>query len=83
MAVLSNADRLAIRAQWGSELSGRREPFNVSKPDLLATINAVDDWVEANAAAFNLAIPQPARNNLTAAQKTELLYLVARKRFVG
>ena len=53
------------------------------KAALRAAIDAVDDWLDANATAFNQAIPQPARSALTAAQKLELLYIVARKRFGG
>ena len=44
-------------------------------------MNAIDDWVQANAAAFNTAIPQPARGTLTAKQKVQLLFHVVSKRF--
>lgn len=80
---LTTAQKLAIRAVWGSDLSQRREPFNLSKPDLDAAITAVDAWIDANAAAYNSALPLAARNTLNAAQKAELLYLVALKRYGG
>lgn len=83
MAVLTSAQRIAIRAIWGSTVSARREAFNLTKPELDAAINAIDDWIEANAASFNAALPLPARTSLTAAQKAELFYLVALKRYGG
>ena len=83
MAALTVAQKLAIRARWGSDLSTRREVFNLSKPDLNAAITAVDDWIEANAASFNLALPLAARTTLTAAQKAELFMRVAQSRYGG
>lgn len=81
MAVLSDADRLAIVQQFAADISFARKAFNLSKPDLRAAVNAIDDWVDANAAAFNTAIPQPARGTLTAKQKAQLLFHVVSKRF--
>lgn len=82
MAVLSNADRHEIMAD-AIRKNGQEAgtPFGLSKPELLAAINAIDDWVNANAAAFNTAIPQPARGVLTAARKARLLAFVAMKRY--
>ena len=80
---LTTAIRLALRAEYGSILSERRAAFNLTKAQLDAAIAAVDDWIEANAASFNSAIPLPARTELTAAQKAELFFLVARRRFGG
>ena len=81
MAVLTLAQRQAARAEYGSLLSERRDAFNLTKPQLDAAIAAIDDWIEANAASFNAALPLPARTDLTAAQKVELFFLVARRRF--
>ena len=61
--------------------SARREPLPLTKADLRAAIDAVDAWAEANAATFNLAIPQPARAALTPRQKAELLATVVRRRW--
>ena len=83
MAILTNPQRLALRAGIGHALSERRELFSLTKAQLDAAIAAADDWIEANTAAFNSALPQPARSTLTAAQKAELLTLVARARFGG
>jgi len=80
---LTADQRKAIRADWGSDLSSRVEPFNLSKPDLDAAIVAVDAWIDSNATSYNQALPQPARSTLTAAQKAELLYRVALRRYGG
>ena len=64
-----------------SDASAARILIPLTKPEFLAAVNAVDAWVDLNASAFNLAIPQPARGVLTARQKAELLYRVALKRY--
>jgi hypothetical protein len=56
-------------------------PGGVTKTDLLAAVNAADDWADANAGSFNAALPLPARNVLTARQKAALLMFVISKRF--
>ena len=53
---------------------------NIIKDQLKAAIDATDDWIEANQAAFNLALPVAARSNLTSAQKTLLFCVVAARR---
>lgn len=81
MAVLANADRAAVWAQVMRDLSDVREACNASKAELRAVVDAIDDWVDANAASFNSAIPQPQRANLTAQQKARLLMAVVARRF--
>lgn len=83
MANLATAQKVAVRATWGSDLSARAEAFKLSRADLDAAITATDNWIELNAAAFNLALPLVARTNLTAAQKAELFMRVAQKRYGG
>lgn len=80
---LTAPQRTALRAEIGRVLSERREVFPLSKPQLDAAINATDDWIEANAAAFNSALPVVARNGLTARQKMELFCRVALARFTN
>lgn len=80
---LTLAVRQALRAEYGSLLSERRDAFDLTKAELDAAIAAIDDWIEANAASFNAAIPLPARTELTVAQKAELFFFVARRRFGG
>ena len=81
MAVLIDADRLIVWKRIMARLSQSRVPVSITKADLRAAVNAVDAWIEANSAAFNTAIPQPARAALTAAQKAELLSAVALRKF--
>lgn len=76
VAVLSDADR---RAAWAEMM--RLGGVSVAKADLRAAFDAIDAWVNANAATINAAIPQPARSGLTTPQKALLLALVIRKRY--
>ena len=80
MAVLSEGERFACWRQLMQE-SG---PLGVlTKAQLRAAVDAIDDWVDANAAAFNTAIPQPARGVLTSKQKAlALMFVVAKRREV-
>lgn len=81
MAALSDSDRRATWAELMQEWSLLRESVAITKTDLRSAIDAIDAWVDANAASFNSAIPQPARGALTATQKAKLLLFVVRKRF--
>ncbi len=82
MAVLSDADRAAETARFSRDVSKIREILAVlTKAELRAALNATDDWVEANTAAFNSALPVVARTNLTTKQKAQLLVNVVRRRY--
>ena len=85
MAVLTDNDRAEEMAQFMRAISAKAklpgEGLEILKPDLRAAINAVDDWVNDNAAAFNAALPVAARTALTTSQKAELLLFVVRRRF--
>lgn len=52
----------------------------ITKPDLKAAVDATDDWIEANSASFNAALPQPFRGAASSPQKTFLLCYVAMRR---
>jgi hypothetical protein len=52
----------------------------VTKAELLAAVDASDVWAEANAAAYNAAVPQPARSAMAGPQKSVLLAFVILKR---
>ncbi len=80
MAVLSPAERLTIAATFCEDISNRRIAFNLSKDDLRAAVNAIDQWIDDNAIAFNSAIPLPARTVLTAQQKVAIFFYVVRRR---
>lgn len=78
MAVLSDVDRIDIWADW---MRRNSDPVSILKADLRAAVDAIDAWVDANAAAFNAAIPQPARSALTAHQKARIRALVIQRHF--
>lgn len=83
MAVLATQDRVDLWSELMAELSRERESVSgVTKADLRAAVDALDDWLNTNAATINAAIPQPARANLTTSQKARLLARVIYKRFV-
>ncbi len=81
MAALSDSDRFSVWAQYMSDAGSERQAPPLSKVDLRAAINAIDDWVDTNTTAFNNAIPQPARGALTTKQKANLLLYVVTKRY--
>ena len=81
MAVLTDADRLSLWAQFMSDSSAIRQPLPLLKADIRASVDAIDSWVDTNSGNFNTAIPQPARTALTAKQKAQLLMYVIKRRF--
>ena len=81
MAVLANGDRRECWAEFMRDLSLAGEPLGLSKADLRAAFDDLDDWVHANQATLNTAIPQPARGAMTASQKSRLYAAVFLKRF--
>lgn len=83
MAVLSDNDRTETWAELMREWSNAREPVSVTKADLRAAVDAIDTWLNDNAASANTAIPQPARGALTTAQKARLLMFVVRRRYLS
>jgi hypothetical protein len=82
MALLTDVQRAALHAQLMADLSSERSIVPITKADLRAAINATDAWIDQNAASYNTAIPQPARNALTAKQKLALFLYVARQRYL-
>lgn len=82
MAVLPNADRLRVWRGAMRYWSNLREGIpGVDKSGLLATVNAIDDYADANSASFNAALPAAFRNNATPAQKAFLFALVLLARY--
>jgi hypothetical protein len=83
MPALSAQQRQQASADVAAALSELREPVTgLTKADIVAAAGGLDDWLVANTAAVNAAIPQPARGALTAAQKARLLEAVVRRRFI-
>lgn len=82
MAVLSDQERRNAWQEIQQTWSSRTESTGaLLKADLRAAVDATDQWIEDNAAAYNATLPAAARNTLTAAQKAELFSLIALKRF--
>lgn len=78
MAILNATQRRQCWAESMVELPGT---VGVTKADLRAAIDAIDTWVDSNAASLNTAIPLPARTSLSASQKAKLLAMVVLRRF--
>lgn len=81
MAALSNADRRAEWADFMREESAAGNAMSLTKADLRAALDALDDWVDSQALIINVAIPQPARGSLTVRQKAKLLSMVLQRRY--
>lgn len=83
MAVLNNASRRELwRAFMAEQSAQQAEMGPITKADLRAAVDGIDDFLNANIGAINQAIPQPARSALTPAQKARLLVFVVERRFL-
>ncbi len=74
---LDATGRARTAAQWMRE---NTTSTAFTKADLAAGIGAIDDWIDANQASFNAALPQPFRSSATQAQKAELFGYVLWRR---
>jgi hypothetical protein len=84
MAVLSDADRELVHRSFEDDQFNRpRTPTSLSRADIRAAVNAIDDYFDANASNINSAIPQPARGMLTAQQKARLFVWVIERRYLA
>jgi hypothetical protein len=79
MAVLSDGDRVTV---WSNFMRARFGDLSVTKADLRAAVNGLDDYLNTNATAINTAIPQPARSALSTQQKAALLQFVVAQRYL-
>ena len=83
MAVLTNAERAAITAEYQRDISTAAESCSILKSELRAAVDAADAWADSNSSSYNTALPVAARNGLTASQKARLLMFVIERRFVN
>jgi hypothetical protein len=83
MAILSDPDRLSVWAEFMRDtLNINNGASGLTKAQLRAAVDAIDQWNEDNQSAFNLAIPQPARGALTTKQKASLQMAIVAKRWL-
>lgn len=80
MAALDATNRARASAQAMRDWPAAIGMPAVTKADLKAAVDATDDWIEANQASVNTALPQPFRGTATTAQKTFLFCYVAMRR---
>lgn len=80
MAVLSDADRALITAQFMRD--NAEQIGALVKSDIRDTVNALDVYLNDNATAINTAIPATPRGILTVGQKARIFGLVVRKRYL-
>lgn len=66
-------------------VSNNREaaPDRLTYAEWVEFVAAVDDWLVANAAEFNQALPQPFRADLTARQKAQYFMFTTRRRYLA
>lgn len=84
MALLSNAERNEINRTIQQVLSDNNISIALTKAELRAAIDGTDEWIDNNAALYNMAIPIPARTVLTTNQKVQLLmYVITKRREMG
>lgn len=82
MAALSDEHRAEIAQALQSALSSQRTEIAVTKQEFRGAVNALDAWLEANAAAANNALPAAAKAGLTIAQKALLMMEITRRRYL-
>ena len=75
MTVLTDTQREQVKR--GLARYGDQGPTVISKSNLRLAVNATDDWINTNQAAFNSSLPAIAQSELTTEQKTLLFCAVA------
>lgn len=82
---LTDEQRQRVRAEFTRALSalppGAKEVIGISKHEVRAATDAIDNWIDANAASFNQALPEPAQSGMTTKHKARLFALITHMRF--
>lgn len=82
MAILSDPERVACWLEFMRDAANiNAGASGLTKAQIRAAIDATDQWIEDNAAAFNLALPAAVRAALTAKQKAILYSIVSLRRY--
>lgn len=79
MATLSLQDRFDV---WADLMRQNLGTVTITKPQLRAAVDALDDFMDSNSTALNNTLPVAARTNLTTAQKAAVLSAVIAKRYL-
>lgn len=83
MAVMTDPQRAECNAEFMREISDARQACNgLTKADILAAVNALDQYLSDNAAAINSALPLPFRTSASTALKARLMKAVITKRYL-
>lgn len=81
MAALTEPERVHGAREWIRQAFERLAgTATLTTPQIKAAFDAADDWADANATAYNNALPTAFRNTATAPQKALLLAYVCMKR---
>jgi hypothetical protein len=83
MANLSDDDRVKVWKEFMAQTSAAHEGFAapLTKADVRAAVDGIDQWLTDNASSGNQAIPQPARSGLSTAQKARLQSIIVLQRW--
>lgn len=82
MALLPVADRTELAAEIQRDISNARESTAALKADWRILVDALDDYLDSNAASINQAIPQPQRSRFTAREKALAMQFVISRRYL-
>lgn len=82
MATLSASQRFDLWAGFMRDFPKAETIGAITKDELRAAVDALDQFFSDNAATVNAAIPQPARGVLTTKQKALLLTHIIRARYI-
>lgn len=82
MAVLSDAKRAELWAEFMDRCTKAGVLIGTTKSNVRAAANALDDFFNANASTINQSIPQPARGEMSTSAKAILIAMLLEKRYV-
>lgn len=80
MAVMNDADRKTAARALARQIFGPEITANLDLDEIASMVSGLDDWVDANLAAINSAIPADVRAKASLQQKASALAYVAMKR---
>lgn len=81
MAVLSDNDRIKVWRKLQDDYGERHSSMALTKAQLRTAVNEIDDWVNTNMATAIAAITGTPSTVLTADEKEEVFFRVARQRW--